>query len=82
MVVWIILIIALILYFLYFRSNFGNIVPEDTDDDLLNKYQCSQEDPVITNRPYPSGNVPGSYLTLTGAEKKKLLTKFINYKGE
>lgn len=80
MAVWIILTIAIILILLYFRSNFGNIVAEDTSDTLLNKYQCSQEDVDIVNRPYPSGNVPGSYLTLTEAEKAKLLTKFINDK--
>jgi len=76
----VILIIALILYLLYFRSNFGNIVAEDTGDTLSNKYQCSQKDSDTVNRPYPSGNVPGSYLTLTEAEKAKLLTRFINDK--
>ena len=32
------------------------------------------------SRPYPSGNVPGSYLGLSPQEKETLLIRFVDYK--
>ena len=44
------------------------------DDILKNNYgSCTRDD-----RNYPQGKVPGSYLTLTPAEKNNLFVQFIN----
>ena len=58
----------ILLFFISQKSGFTNFI---LNDNYTNK-GCSSE-----NRVYPSGNVPGSYLGLTEAEKNGLLKDFI-----
>ena len=77
------LLIAIILIALYMfnKSNF-----QDTSL-ILNTQYSNEREPQSCNysegedRPYPSGNVPGSYLGLTSSERKMLLMRFLDYNG-
>ncbi len=65
---YIVLLVVLLLIALFSYTKSGFI-----DNILLNNYgSCNRE-----NRSYPSGRVPGSYLTLTEPEKKGLFINFV-----
>ena len=59
----VILVIALVLFFVYNKSTFI--------DQMSSTFTCDE-------KPYPQGNVPGSYLGLTPSERSGLLKRFIN----
>jgi len=76
----IIVIIAVIGFFLLSKSNFtGDILNTNYSNNGTSTPSCNF---TIEERVYPSGNIPGSYLGLNPSEKNMLLKKFIEYKGE
>ena len=62
--------VAILLVIVFFVQKSGFIA--DIANINYNNQGCSRE-----NRVYPSGNIPGSYLGLTQAEKNGLLKEFI-----
>lgn len=87
----IIIIIASVILFLLFNNNFNNSagfrseIGYDPPKEVYKVYNNEDEpkscDFKTDTRPYPSGNLPGSYLGLSLAETKTLLMKFIEYKN-
>jgi hypothetical protein len=86
----IILILAAISVFVICttQSNFGNVngpAPGNPEgnasvqgiDDVYKNCSFTYE-----NRPFPSGNIPGSYLGLSTQERATLLKRFVEYKNE
>ena len=62
--------VVILLGFVFFVQKSGFVA--DIANLNYNNEGCSRE-----NRVYPSGNVPGSYLGLTEAERNGLLKDFI-----
>ena len=65
-----ILIIAVVFFVLTFKSSFGNL--EQIYQSNLN---CFGRDPINV---VPRGNLPGSEIILTNAERKGLLQRFVD----
>ena len=66
-------LIILLLVLIYFssKSSFGNT-------SILTGYtNCQQNEISDTDRIYPSGHIPGSYLGLSPGEKQELLKRFV-----
>ena len=72
----IVILIAILFYFVT-KSKFNDdILKTNYDNNGTNVPSCNFKN---ENRVYPSGNVPGSYLSLNDHEKEMLLTRFIDY---
>ena len=68
-----ILVLFLLIIFINMKSTFTGL-----ERLLTDCYSCNQQ----SDRQYPSGNIPGSYLGLNQPEKDELLLKFIEYSKE
>jgi hypothetical protein len=83
----IVIIIASVILFLCFNnsSGFRSEIGYDPPKEFYKVYNNEDEpkscDFKTETRPYPSGNLPGSYLGLSPAETNTLLMKFIDYKN-
>ena len=72
----VVILIAILLYFVT-KSKFNDdILKTNYDNNGTNVPSCNFQ---YETRVYPSGNVPGSYLSLSKSEKEMLLKRFIDY---
>ena len=71
-----ILIVIAVFSFLIYNSSKSNFNEQVYSNESTPK-SCDFTDQT---RPYPSGNVPGSYLGLSPQEKQTLLIRFVDYK--
>ena len=71
-----ILIIIAVFSFLIYNSS------KSSFNETVYSNESTPKSCDFTNesRPYPSGNVPGSYLGLSPQEKEMLLIRFVDYK--
>ena len=75
--IYLILLLIILIVYLLSKSSFGNT--SGITSILKNTYtNCEQNElSDTTDRVYPSGNIPGSYLGLSPGEKQELLKRFV-----
>ena len=79
MKVLVILFIAFIAYVALYQSKFLNLKQYTNDVNPPTPQSCNY---TQENRVYPSGHIPGSFLTLSPSEKMTQLQKYILFQQQ